>query len=219
MMSISIQLETKDCLYGDSTCQHFSTLFQWAMQNLSVTLKAFGARDFDLKLDCQIALSPSGEVSLKFTILGDNSLIDFGNEKIFQLQRRPDLQLWERTCFEFFWADSESAADLSYFEVNLVPQGYWNIYGFTGYRQGQKSIDTLVVKETSFAKVSPNLATMEAKLLLGSKFSKALSKQKISVSPSVILNHQSNEIERSYWANQHRGDHPDFHLYENFVKI
>ena len=43
--------------------------------------------------------------------------------------------LWRQTCFElFFGIPGES----QYWEVNLGPDGCWNCYRFTGYRQGME---------------------------------------------------------------------------------
>ncbi len=44
-------------------------------------------------------------------------------------------QLWRQTCFEFFFG---TPGDSAYWEVNLDPNGCWNVYHFTGYRQGMR---------------------------------------------------------------------------------
>ena len=42
-------------------------------------------------------------------------------------------ELWRQTCFELFFG---VPGDPQYWEVNFAPDGCWNLYHFTGYRQG-----------------------------------------------------------------------------------
>lgn len=46
--------------------------------------------------------------------------------------------LWQTTCFELFVRGAGDA----YVEWNLAPSGAWAAYGFDGYRQGMRDLDT-----------------------------------------------------------------------------
>ena len=41
--------------------------------------------------------------------------------------------LWKSTCFEMFWAEEGRK---NYWELNLAPNGAWNVYAFPDYRTG-----------------------------------------------------------------------------------
>lgn len=48
-----------------------------------------------------------------------------------QVQRRDEL--WQSTCFEAFFAEPGQER---YWEINLAPNGHWNVYRLDRYRQG-----------------------------------------------------------------------------------
>ncbi len=51
-----------------------------------------------------------------------------------QYERRDGL--WQSTCFECFIKPIGSDC---YWEINITPSGAWNVYYFTGYRQGMEA--------------------------------------------------------------------------------
>lgn len=92
-----------------------------------MNLKAFQKPNFDL--DISVELSSMG---LEFVTTGDLDKIRWPGTAL--APKRKD-GLWKSTCFEFFWGERSMP---SYRELNLSPSGDWNVYSFSGPRQGMK---------------------------------------------------------------------------------
>lgn len=67
-------------------------------------------------------------VRVRWKILGAAKLV----VPAFSGKGRAD-ELWKNTCFELFL---QSAGGMGYVEVNLSPSERWNVYDFTGRRDG-----------------------------------------------------------------------------------
>ncbi|XCN71902.1 MAG: DOMON-like domain-containing protein [Candidatus Electrothrix aestuarii] len=117
-------------------------------------------------------------------------------------------ELWQASCFEFFVGDSGSP---HYWEVNLAPSGDWNVYAFSGYRQGMQ-------EEGSIIALPCNQQRQPTSYQLALDFPLArliAPDQPIEVAVSVIL--QGHNGERAFYALTHCGPQPDFHLRESFL--
>ena len=116
--------------------------------------------------------------------------------------------LWNETCFEFFIAVRNSAR---YWEFNLSPSGHWNVYRFSGYRQGmeeESAIDLLPIK------VSHLSDTFH--LSLGINLDPIIrDNDALQVSLSAIIKTVSNNT--MYYALSHPGPEPDFHNKDGFI--
>jgi hypothetical protein len=119
-------------------------------------------------------------------------------------------ELWQTTCFEFFLGIQNSP---QYWEFNLSPNGDWNIYRFTGYRQGMVEEDKItslpfqVHRESHLFRLDLSLdltpiVAPETELYLGI---------------TTVIQPQVGEI--GYWALKHCGTQPDFHLRDSFVPL
>jgi hypothetical protein len=129
-------------------------------------------------------------------------------------QRRDGL--WKHTCFELFFA-----TDLpnTYWELNSSPAGDWNFYRFENYRQGQ-------VEERGISQVrheikidTPSLWRSQVSVdLRGVPEFRDLKAQDISLGITAVI--EGKNQSESFWAIQHCGLQPDFHIRESFlVKI
>lgn len=160
-------------------------------------LKEFhGAETVQLKGDLRIA----GPDILKLNF----EWHDVDGEIVFP--KSPDsgrhFNLWQQTCFEAF-VQLQSG---EYFEINLSPNGAWNVYRFDSYRSPQppQEYSGAELLESSFTS-----GKIEARFLIpGSD----LKKIKAGLTAVLLL----SNTRTTYWATKHSGPKPDFHLSENF---
>ncbi len=110
--------------------------------------------------------------------------------------------LWKESCFECF---VQNVGCEDYHEVNLSPNGDWNVYRFTGYRAGmveEFAIDNI----DSTTRVEPDKVTICCRIPLNGFLSMA---SPIQVGISSVLLCRSATL--SYWSLVHPKPHPDFH--------
>lgn len=116
--------------------------------------------------------------------------------------------LWEKTCFELFLAPRNSPL---YWELNLSPAGHWNVYSFSGYRQGMR-------EETGFTSLPFNVESRWDRLALELDLDLGRivpAKQVLEVGISAVI--KSTDGEASFWALTHPGPQPDFHRRDGFI--
>ena len=118
-------------------------------------------------------------------------------------------RLWEHTCFEIFLGREDRP---EYWEFNLSPSGDWNVYAFSGYREGMK-------RETSY-----QFLPFEAQIIPEKKLRLAVTIDlnripgfsNFDIGISAILEQKDGAI--SYWALSHTGKVPDFHARESWFQ-
>jgi hypothetical protein len=120
-------------------------------------------------------------------------------------QRRDEL--WKHTCFEAFIKPAEQD---SYWEINLSPAGDWNVYHFTGYRNGMAKEEAIQSLHPIFTKQG-NQWQLSCELWVPA-WSEA---KKLEIGLTSVIEDPSAEI--SYWAIHHAGPQPDFHLAKSFT--
>lgn len=115
--------------------------------------------------------------------------------------------LWRSTCFECFIRNSSEAE--SYSEWNFSPNGNWAAYDFTAYRAGMKNADVgaPTVRET------PGIGRKEYSIHFRPIEIPSFSEVYLSLT-AVVLEVGVNDP--FYWAFDHVGVKPDFHLKESF---
>jgi hypothetical protein len=116
--------------------------------------------------------------------------------------------LWEETCFEFFLALKNSPR---YWEFNLSPAGHWNVYRFSGYRQGME-------EETAYTSLPFRVQTREDSLLLDLELEAAKivpADRPLEVAVTAVIRLAGGEV--SYWALTHHGSEADFHRRDSFI--
>ena len=112
------------------------------------------------------------------------------------LSRRGD-RLWERTCFEAFFADEEGEA---YSELNVSPSTEWAAYRFTGYRAGMQAAELPPPRiEVEFAE-----DRLEIRVALKLR---AAGRRRLGLSAII----EDANGAKSWWALAHLPGAPDFH--------
>ncbi|MBN2419204.1 MAG: DOMON-like domain-containing protein, partial [Deltaproteobacteria bacterium] len=114
------------------------------------------------------------------------------------------------TCFEIFLGHNNSP---EYQEFNFSPSGDWNVYTFSGYRQGMRP-------DTAFKNLSLEARTEgDQKLRLTADIDLDLlpDASNISAGLSAVLEHRNGV--KSYWAVRHTGERPDFHARDGWMQI
>lgn len=108
--------------------------------------------------------------------------------------------LWQTTCFELFVQQPDGSA---YVEINLSPSERWNVYDFSGRREGMSE--------------RPMPREPECTMRLGTDmaiFDAAIPAIGLPTAPwrcgfTAVIEEQGGV--KSYWALAHSGDVPDFH--------
>ena len=116
--------------------------------------------------------------------------------------------LWEETCFEFFLGVKDAP---QYWEFNLSPAGHWNVYRFTGYRQGMAEETALTSLPLSVRRRSDSL---EVSLELDVERIVAAD-QPLTVGIAAVIKLAGGGL--TYWALTHPGPQADFHRRDSFL--
>ena len=117
-------------------------------------------------------------------------------------------QLWEHTCFEAFLALPGQQA---YWELNVSPSGDWNLYRFSGYRQGGDPEPKAVAPSVSLQGMARGLrCTIE---LDPSGFWPSSRVPEVALTTVV----EQRDGSLSYWALSHSGEQADFHDRRSFL--
>lgn len=127
-------------------------------------------------------------------------------DELVILDQRPAIRsdnLWQSTCLELFWG---MTGDPSYWELNLAPNGAWNIYRFDGYRTGMREEQRIRSLESSLARQEQGLR-LAVQIPLHAL---DLEGRPVECGAGVVLAHSSGLL--SYWAPSHPAAKPDFHL-------
>ncbi len=119
-------------------------------------------------------------------------------------------ELWRQTCFELFFGMQGTSA---YWEVNLSPNGCWNIYRFTDYRSGMR--EELLVEQPVCRVVEDDdlfslRCTIDCKALIDESAD-------LELAVSCVIQDTQGSI--SYWAIDHHGPEPDFHNRASFSMV
>ena len=118
--------------------------------------------------------------------------------------------LWESTCFEAFIG---RPGDRAYLELNLAPNGHWNVYALTDYRANLQEWSAVQKLRYALRRTRERLE-LTCALDLNSWIE---ADQALEVSLTAVLDHGDSGC--SYWAWQHNGNQADFHLRESFQRL
>lgn len=140
----------------------------------------------------------------------DELLIEYRLKGSLDKIRFPDLtlvesrldELWKHTCLEAFFAESDDD-NSPYFEINCSPNGDWNAYAFSSYRQGMRPSESLRVKLV--AREGHDREALFRVRVSGDDLKKA---HHLGITAVVEFADGS----RSFFALAHPGAQPDFHL-------
>jgi hypothetical protein len=123
--------------------------------------------------------------------------------------RRQD-RLWEETCFELFLGTADSG---EYWEINLSPSGHWNVFRFTGYREGMRE-EPAYTSLPFDVRIVPDALELSMELDAG-KIIPAGKTIEAGVAAVVGTIDGGN----SHWALLHPASRPDFHRRDGFALI
>lgn len=115
-------------------------------------------------------------------------------------------ELWKHTCFEAFFQDAASGA---YWEFNFSPSRDWAIYRFSSYRERLEVQELDVIELVIQQERYPGDLIMKIDIKPKDLF------QIGKVGLTAVLEHKNGA--KSYWALNHAGSKPDFHLSESFL--
>ena len=116
--------------------------------------------------------------------------------------------LWSHTCFEAFIA--RPGAD-GYWEMNVSPNGDWNLYQFSDYRTGGQADPLAEAPEVTFRRDRVGCrCTIQIPLKPWWQHT-----EMPEIALTMVLEDQSGCL--SYWALTHPGDKPDFHDRRGFL--
>jgi hypothetical protein len=119
--------------------------------------------------------------------------------------------LWEHTCFELFLAAEGMEP---YWELNLAPNGDWNLYRLEGYRQGLAPVSDRNTLPLTVGASNRGLA-LELTLQLPQELSMACQQRDLQLGITAVIEHQQGAL--TYWALAHGGTEADFHRREDFL--
>lgn len=124
--------------------------------------------------------------------------------------------LWQSTCFEAFVAHPDAAG---YWEINMAPNGDWNVYALSGYRQGLRPEPLLEILPVQISRQRCGIAGNELlRLRLQLDLTALLDPaQPLEASATAVLERHGQGC--SYWAWRHGAAEPDFHCRASFLKL
>ncbi|MFH0783101.1 MAG: DOMON-like domain-containing protein [Pseudomonadota bacterium] len=111
-------------------------------------------------------------------------------------------ELWRQTCFEIFFG---IPGDSAYWEMNLCPNGCWNLYHFTGYRRGMQE-EAVVDRLTSHVGREGCRFHLSCRMDMH-KLVPDYRKLEVGIAV-VVFDTKGTE---TYWAIDHLANKPDFH--------
>lgn len=160
-------------------------------------LRPFASTNIE-SVEADIILLPNQIVELKFNFPAGTTQAQPSS----QPQRRNEL--WKSTCFEAF---IQPKGAKTYWEINLSPEGHWNVYSFDDYRTPSPPKEASKWKLVEFQlKNSSLLGRFRADFGTAKKFQAGL---------CCIIDMPKGE--KTYWAIQHSKDKPDYHNNKNFI--
>jgi hypothetical protein len=139
-----------------------------------------------------------GKIDLKFEWSDPKEQLELPDD--LELERADEL--WKHTCFEAFLQPEGSNR---YYEINISTSGAWNVYEFQDYRRPQPPIATEKANLLSFH-LEEN--AFEAFF----DFQDSSHVWRCSLTAVIEL----KDKKKHYFALEHFGDRPDFHLAESF---
>jgi hypothetical protein len=119
--------------------------------------------------------------------------------------------LWEHTCFELFLAAEGMEP---YWELNLAPNGDWNLYRLDDYRQGLDPVSDRDALPFDVRATEQGLE-LELSLQLPEELALACRQRALQLGVTAVMEHPEGDL--TYWALAHGGAEADFHRREDFL--
>ena len=146
-----------------------------------------------------------GVLSIEYRLEGDLRSVVWPTPCLVLSRRH---ELWRQTCFELFLG---IAGESPYWEVNLGPDGGWNLYHFTAYRQGMQE-DSAVDELTSHVVRDGNGLSLFCRIDMHKLVPDC---QALEVGIAGVLLAATGAA--TYWAIDHFETVPDCHCRRSFL--
>lgn len=132
-----------------------------------------------------------------------------GQYELTESQRRNDL--WKTTCFEIFLTPMSTTSG-PYQEVNLAPDGSWNIYEFAEERKGMQNSHNLLGFPLAAVSISfsKNYCCLDISLVQAGP--RSVTEVQVGMTAVVESSDQT-----TYWAMSHKKNKPDFHDHASWL--
>ncbi len=117
-------------------------------------------------------------------------------------------ELWRHTCFELFFG---IPGNPQYWEVNLGPDGCWNLYHFVGYRLGMQeeaAVEVLTPRVIREGDSVSLVCQIDMRKLVPDR-------ERLEVGVAGVVLDTSGTV--AYWAIDHCEIVPDFHRRQSFL--
>ena len=160
-------------------------------------LKDFNSSE-TLQLKGELQFAGANIFKLNFEWIDQDSEIIFPKSP----ENGRHFNLWQQTCFEAFI----QLPNGEYFEINLSPNGAWNVYRFDSYRTPQPPQEFVGAQLLESNCTSGKIEALFLLPVAGAK--------KIKAGLAAVLLLTNSRI--TYWSTKHAQSKPDFHLSENF---
>jgi hypothetical protein len=149
-------------------------------------------------IQVSVSLTPNNGLSFTYSLTGELSQLRIP-EPATPTPTRAD-NLWRHTCFEAFIQGDDAPA---YREFNFSPSGQWQVYAFTGYREGgllePAPIPTLVRTHKADRLILE--CSLPAEALPHGK--------QLGLGLTAVIEAADGTL--SYWSLRHAPGKPDFH--------
>jgi len=116
--------------------------------------------------------------------------------------------LWQATCLEMFWAEEGAK---NYWELNLAPNGAWNVYAFNDYRSGMRQEERVAAPAIATTRTAESFS-LTAELEIAPLHA---NNAPLRVGINAVLQHRDTRL--SYWALAHPEEKPNFHTPQGFL--
>lgn len=183
---------------------------QTATEGLVFVLQPFGSTPETQGLQVEGRLERDGnELRVCYQLSGDLKSVVVPSPVTGTPTRRDGL--WEHTCFELFLA-VEGAEP--YWEMNLAPNGDWNLYRLANYREGLQPVldrDALPFG----VRVGPMALELMVTLQLPLELTELCREHPMQLGVTAVIERSSGEL--TYWALAHGQAEADFHQRKDFL--
>ena len=121
--------------------------------------------------------------------------------------------LWQTTCLEAFWG---FAGQNAYWELNLAPSGYWNLYHLSHYRGPLTPVALAAPPAWQIRRTATELEVaveLDLSEVAGGD-EPGVAELPLEISLTAVIEQVGQGV--SYWALAHTGAEPDFHRRDSF---
>jgi hypothetical protein len=144
---------------------------------------------------------------------GPDDLLNLETPQLKPLSERSRRdELWRHMCLELFIAPADGPG---YLELNIAPSGDWNLYAFDSYRAGMREVVVNEAPAFELFRPSDRECLWRVSLNLENEPMGVALRGLLAVGATAVLEYRDGR--REYWAIDHRGDKPDFHLRQSFT--